>query len=139
MDERTERACQIAAGEPGSEEPVKKITGAKRDLNAKGNGSEWYRMVWRSGQWRYVSDERLPPGRFLARERRCSVQGEVYEGEIVVQHDRGKPVDRAYLVCQPNEAGSVLEELPFKKLRSGELRIALPNGTQVDRPDPRSK
>jgi hypothetical protein len=60
------------------------ITGAKKDLNCKGRGPQWYRMVWRPGSWQYVSSDRLPAGNFLASDRRASVSGEVYHGEIVV-------------------------------------------------------
>ena len=130
-------ACAIAARRtlPG-EELGKKIIGAQKDLNSKGKGEHWYRMVYRGGGWRYVSDSMLPAGAYLAADRRAKVYGEVYPGEIVVGHDRGEPIDVAYLVVDRG-AAKWLREIEFSRLRSGRLRFALPDGSAVDLPDPR--
>lgn len=136
-------ACAIARGDypaPGDSEGCK-VIGAKKDKNAKGNGPEWYRMVHRDGAWRYVSDERLPSGNFLAGDRRATVYGEVYLGEICIDHDRGSPVTDAYLVVpEPGDEGDdVLLKVEFKKLRGGLIRFSLPDGSEVKLPDPRKK
>lgn len=118
------------------------ITGAKKDLNCKGRGPQWYRMVWRPGSWQYVSSDRLPAGNFLASDRRASVSGEVYHGEIVVSHDRGSPVDAAWLIRRPAEGGDgkwmKAIDCPTKR-RDGQLVFVLPDGTKIDLPNPREK
>lgn len=141
LDTRIAAACDIAAGRTPADPaaPSRRITGAKKDKNARGRGPEWYRMVWRGGSWRYVSDERLPSGNFLAADRRATVYGEVYEGEVCVDHDRGGPVSDAYLVCRPDEGGKVLADCTFARRRDGQLAITLPDGSVILTPDPRKK
>lgn len=148
MDAETELApavkiaCDIAAGrtpaDPAGE--GREIKGGYKNLNAKGNGPEWYRMVWRSGVWRYVSDDRMPQGKYLASERRCEVRGDVFGGELVAQHDRGAKIDTIYLIrINPDEAGKSLMKCEFKMRRDGQLAIMLPDGTEVLVPNPRAK
>lgn len=135
------RACEVAAGLPRlpEEEKLYRIRGAEKDLNAKGRGPWWYRLVWRDGAWEYVSQDRLPTGTYLARDRRATVYGNVMLGEIVVQHDRGGPIDAAYLVA-PSEASedgkTILRKIELKRFR-GQLIITLPDGRGLELPDPR--
>jgi hypothetical protein len=141
ISDRVKSACDIAAGraEAAPDATGTRITGSKKDLNAKGRGPEWHRMVYRSGSWRYVSDERLPRGDFRASDRRATVYGEVYPGEIVAQHDRGCPLDSAWLACGPDEDGKVLVACDFRRRRDGKLTFVLPDGSEVVTTNPRAK
>lgn len=138
---RVQAACDVAAGRTQADDAATgtRITGAKKDLNAKGRGPQWYCMVYRNRSWQYVSTDRLPSGTFLAADRRAEVYGEVYPGEIVVQHDRGSAVDAAWLVAAPNAEGKCLTKITFTKRRSGDLAFTLPDGSEVVLSDPRAK
>ena len=138
-EQRIQTACDIATGKAQADptESGKEITGAKKDLNGKGRGPQWYRMVHRNGDWRYVSSDRLPSGSFRASERRASVSGEVFTGESVVQHDRGQPVDAAWIICQPDAEGKVMVLCEFSRRRDGNLGITLPDGSELVLPNPR--
>jgi len=139
ISDRVRLACDIATGKVPADPaaPGKQITAAYKDLSCKGRGPWWYRMVYRNGGWTYFSDERLPMGTFRASERRATVHGEVYPGEIVVNHDKGGPVDIACLVCGPDEEGRVLEHVEFSKRRDGNLCFVLPDGSEVVLSNPR--
>lgn len=130
-------ACNIATGKVSADPAAEAISivGAKKDLNSKGRGPEWYRMVWRNGVWQYVSSDRLPRGNFLASDRRASVYGDVFVGEVIVGHDRGAKVDCAYLVVDGETALTALA-LP-KPRRDGSLAIKLPDGSELVLPNPR--
>lgn len=136
----TQAACDIAAGRVQADPAAigASIIGAKKDLNCKGRGPQWYRMVWRAGTWQYVSDERLPAGSFRASERRAEVHGEVFPGEIVVGHDRGGPVDSAWLARERVD-GKALVTITFAKRRDGNLAFTLPDGSIVVLSNPRAK
>jgi len=136
---RVQAACDVATGRTPTDDAATgtRITGAKKDLNAKGRGSQWYRMVYRNRSWQYVSTDRLPNGTFLAADRRAEVYGKVFPGEIVVQHDRGSAVDAAWLVAAPNTEGKCLTKITFAKRRSGDLAFSLPDGSEVVLSDPR--
>lgn len=138
ISDSVRKACDIATGKTPADpsETGRSIFGAKKDLNSKGRGEHWYRMVYRSGGWEYVSDDRLPSGSFLASDRRCDASGDVYAGEIVIQHDRGGPVDVAYLVISPDEK---MRKINFVKQRDGQLRFELPDGSEIILPNPRAK
>lgn len=138
IDPIVQNACDVAAGRVSENEDDSgtKVIGACKDLNVKGNGPHWYRMVYRKARWRYVSDERLPQGSFRAAERRAKVYGEVFPGEITVDHDYGGQVDDACLVIAPNPDGCLLE-IKFSRNRKGELVFILPDGSKVVLPDPR--
>lgn len=135
------RACEIATGraEADSAEEGTVITGALKDLNSKGNGPQWYRMVYRSGSWQYVSTERLPNGSFRASDRRASVSGTVYTGELVISHDRGSPMDAAWLICEPNAEGKVMVGITFASRRDRRITFTLPDGSVVVLANPRGK
>lgn len=136
-------ACAIATGE--ARDPAANaipVRAAYRNLNSKGNGAEWYRMVYRNGQFTYFSDGRMPTGKFLASERRVTLLGDVYAGEIVVEHDRGGPVNDVMLVCDPftDSDGDARKfvSLKWSKQRNG-IRAILPTGASITVPNPRSK
>jgi hypothetical protein len=142
-------AIEIALGEREAPEEGFRIIGAKKDLNAKGNGPEYYRMVYRNG-WRYVSTDRLPQGKIYASDRRATVYGDVYAGEIVAAHDRGQALDEAWLVIGENKGASKIPvagktgnswgiQIDIKKLRNGLLRFVLPDGRTIDLPNPRAR
>jgi len=141
LTERVTRAISIATGAVAADpsERGHTITGAKKDLNCKGRGDEWYRMVLRNGRWQYVSDDRLPSGSFRASDRRASVSGDVYVGEIVVRHPRGGRVESAWLVCDPGEDGKVLVGCGWGIRRDGQASVRLPDGQEVVVEDPRKK
>lgn len=133
-------ACDIATGkrQPDPSEAPYNVVGAKKDLNCNGRGPEWYRMVWRNGDWQYVSNDRLPRGSFRAADRRASVRGDVYTGEIVAKHDRGSPVSEIHLVsAEPDAEGLRFVECAFTKRRDGNLGIILPDGSVLTLPNPR--
>lgn len=133
-------ACDIATNtvEAPESDPVQ-ITAGYKDLNAKGNGAWWYRMVFRQNSWSYFSNDRLPTGTFLASDRRAKVKGDVFLGEIIAQHDRGGSVDCMYLVA-PNptdEDRPMLLPVKFAKRRDGNLSVTLPDNRKVVTPNPR--
>lgn len=125
-------ACAIARGEltPDPGAAGVQIRAAHRELAMRGSvREEWYRMVWRDGGWRYLGDRRLEPN------RKDTTYDIAYPGELIVQHDRGGPVDAAYLVVATQD--KPLRSLDFTRRRDGQLGIALPDGSTVVRPDPR--
>lgn len=131
-------AIAIGASVPDPSEAGVTITAGKKDLNARGRGPHWYRMVYRKGRWIYVSPDRLPSGNFRASERRCAVYGEVYLGEIVACHDIGGPIDLAWLVVT-EDPETCLWQISFSRLRDGQLDFTLPNGMVVTTKDPRQR
>jgi hypothetical protein len=120
---------------PEDEAPLR-IRGASKDYSARGSCREhWYRMVLRCGEWRYFSDGRLPAGNYLASDRQATTKGDVWIGELIVQHDRGGPINRAYLVTGGDEN---IVTCPVAARRGGGLSITLPDGTVVATPSARS-
>jgi hypothetical protein len=59
----------------------------------------------------------------------------VWPGEIVIQHDRGGPIDAAYLVVDEDQ--KPLIQCRLGRTRDGQLRITLPDGREIVRPNPR--
>lgn len=133
------RACDIATGraEPDEATESYSIRAAHKDYNARGSCREhWYRMVWRGG-WQYFGDGRLPTANFLASDRRASVMGDVFPGEVVIGHDRGGPIDLAWLVtCDAEDPAKPLRKCQLARVRAG-LKLTLPDGSEIVRPDPR--
>jgi hypothetical protein len=128
-------ACDVAF--TGAEPPdvPRKVRAAHKDYNSRGRCREhWYRMVWRAGEWRYLGDRRLAAGTFLASDRHDTVWDEVWPGEIVIQHDRGGPIDVAYLVVDQEKP---LVQCGIGRTRDGQLRVTLPDGRSLLRPNPR--
>ena len=140
-DSRVTRATDIATGrtQPDPTGTGWTIVGAKKDLNCRGNGPEWYRLVLRDGRWEYVSTDRLPSGSFRASDRRATVCGGVYAGEIVAQHPRGGSVDSVSLVCEPDAEGCALVPCTFAARRDGLLAVTLPDGTVIAVENPRKR
>lgn len=144
LTEQVRIACTIATGE--ARDPSANaisVRAAHRDLNCKGRGTEWFRMVLRDGSFRYFSDERMPAGRFLASERHVTLHGDVYAGEIVIEHDRGGPVSQVWLAVDPHPSpttGKVVKliKIEWSKQRDG-IRCILPTGASVTVANPRSK
>lgn len=136
-------ACLIAAGEVRDPSATAiSVVAAKRELNSRGNGSEWHRMVYRNGSFTYFANGRMPTARYLASERKVTLHGDAYAGEILVQHDRGGPVDAVWLVVgehhNPTGERKLLVALDWSKQRDG-IRAILPTGTHVTVPNPRSR
>jgi hypothetical protein len=134
-------ACAIAAGRATADPaaaPVRTRT-AHKNLNCKGHGEEWYRMRWDGTQWIYFG-ERLPSGSFRASDRKAEAYGEAYPGDILVQHDRGGAIDAAYVVTEGHDKGGRMIHVAAGEVcrqRDGQLRITLPDGTEILRPNPR--
>jgi hypothetical protein len=138
-------ACAIPTGEapadPGAK-PVR-IRAAHRDHNCKGVGPEWYRMRWSGASWEYFSEGRMPPTGVRASDRHSTLYGQAYDGDLIIQHDRGGPVSEAYIVVGRGFQGSsgataylkVCQQVAIR--RDGNLEITLPNGAVVVRPNPR--
>jgi hypothetical protein len=99
-------------------------------------------MAWRGGvagirEWQYIG-ERLTGVVMRASTRHQTSYGDVWPGEIVAQHDRGKPIDTIYLIVKaPLEPKAMKEPLEFTKRRDGQLSITLPDRSSVILPDPR--
>jgi hypothetical protein len=147
MNVLVQSACDVAMGRALSnpESRVFRIVGAKKDLNSKENGAHWYRMVLRNGKWEYVATERLPTGSFLASDRRATVYGDAYHGEITITHDRGSDVDlEANLLVEAGEhdgldlTKSRLIACDVTKTRAG-LEITLLDGSILKTTNPRKK
>jgi hypothetical protein len=124
-------ACDIAAS-------GREADGEPRTVSASGHRrygrGHWRRLVWRAGAWRPFAD------RALARHADPDdiVPGIVRPGELVL-HQRGASgrVTAAYLVCDaPSQRP--LKLCDFAELL-GALRITLPDGRQVERPNPRRR
>jgi hypothetical protein len=128
-------ACARARGEspiPGDEPAAGKWTVAKKDYSSRGRCREhWFRMVWRGG-WTYVGDRIGGPGGYDFAE------AELWLGELVVRHDRGGPVAAVTVVAPASDGdGFALRKCAFTRTRDGNLRITLPDGSVIVRPDPR--
>lgn len=136
IDQSTIIACEIAAGRIplDAAENAISVRASYKDLNCKGKGPECYRMVWRGGQWVYFADERLPSGSFRAADRRATVYGDVYPGELVCEHPRGGRIEAMWLVRSDPKPLWVVR---FVRARDG-LHVTLPSGTSITVPDPRS-
>jgi hypothetical protein len=118
---------------PDDAEP-QQIRVASKDYNARGRCREhWYRVALRGGEWVYFEGS-LPVGNYLAADRRATLHGDVYVGELIAQHDRGGPIDVVYLVTGGDDVIQILE---WRKRRDGQLAITLPDGTEVLAPNPR--
>lgn len=138
---RYQLPCDIAQGKAEADPTSAAISirAAHKDLNAKGRGPCWYRMVWRGNTWQYFSDGRLPTGTFRAAERRATVYGDVFVGEIIAQHDKGGPIEAVYLIA-PGPSDSEIKLSPaldFTKRRDGMLAVTLPDGSGIVLPNPR--
>ena len=132
--------CARARGDETipADEPALSIIGAHCDYSASMRRREhWYRMAWRNGTWEYIG-ERLQSVGMRAAERHQTKYADVWAGEIIAQHDRGKPIDSIYLIVKaPLEPKAIKEPLTFRKRRDGRLDIILPDRTIVALPDPR--
>lgn len=136
INETVKNACDIALGEspaPADSSPHN-VRAAHKDYNSRGRQrAHWFRLVLRNGTWGYFAERRGGWGR-----RRCAtVYGNVYHGELVCEHDLGEQVGSVYLVSDGFD-DKPLRRLDFQKIRSGDLRVTLPDGRTVDVPNPRS-
>jgi hypothetical protein len=136
-------ACDIATG--AAADPTAnaiRTKGAWRDLNAKGNGKETYRRALSpGGSWRFVSDERLPRGTFLAADRGACVRGDVFAGDLIADYDRGLRGGRSQgeaqhdgrigLVIGPATKGAEIEWLDVTRQKDGAWRVILPTGAHL--------
>lgn len=135
-------ACASATGTAGipADATARHVRAASKEYSARGSRRHhWYRMVLRNGAFEYFADRPLERANFRASERRDTVRGYVYDGEILVQHDHGGPVDAAYLVVHHvDEDGDEVPvvECKLARVRTG-LRVTLPNGVEIDVPNPR--
>jgi hypothetical protein len=134
--------CARAKGEQPipDDEPGLSILAAHCDYSARCKMREhWFRMAWRNDTWEYIG-ERLSGVGLLASTRHQSSYSDVWPGELIAQHDRGKPVDTIWLVVLvPDSKEPIIrrEKLQFTRRRDGKLAITLPDGTVLTRPDPR--
>ncbi|GIW60096.1 MAG: hypothetical protein KatS3mg087_1162 [Patescibacteria group bacterium] len=132
-------ACKIAKQEIEGDNSSFNVIAAKKNVSSKGRINEWwYRMRWdnASKKWTYISNERLPIGSFRARERYADVWGEVFNGEIIAQHDYKGPLTKVYLAV--NEQDGRLVELAWQMDRSRQnIIIKLPDGSELTLPNPR--
>ena len=129
--------CARARGEagiPGSEIGIE-IIGASQYIACSGRiHHRWYRMVWRDGAWIYIA-KRLPFFAARAAERHAETTGDVWPGEVVVEHDWRRPLSGAFVV----DGAGDLVACGFARRRDGDLRITLPDETEITLPDPRKR
>ena len=127
--------CGRARGEaqiPPDEQP-KQIIGAYCDYSARLTCREhWFRLVWRSNYWIYITECLEPIGVGTSR-RLQSKEGDVWAGELVCTHDAGKPVDSIGLVVATDED---LISLKWNRHCDGHFSINLPDGSSVVLPKP---
>lgn len=139
MEQHIQVSCDIAAGRTPADPNAKgqRLRAAHKDLNAKGNGPWWFRMVYRNGDWQYFSEDRLPTGTFLASDRRATVYGDVFAGELVCNHSKAGPVEQMWLACPSDTDSKTLVELSYRKRRDGQLVVTLPDATELVVSNPR--
>lgn len=144
--EATILACDIATG--AAKDPTANAIRTKaawRDLNAKGNGGETYRRALSpGGAWRFVSSERLPRGTFLASDRRCTVRGDVFVGDLIADYDRSlskgasqgeaKHDGKIGLVIGAADKGAEIEWMDVTRQKDGTWRVILPTGAHLTIP-----
>jgi hypothetical protein len=134
--------CARARGDEPipDDEPGQSILAAHCDYSARGKMREhWFRMAWRNDTWEYIG-ERLSGVGIHTHTRHQSSYADVWPGELIAQHDRGKPIDIIWLVVLvPDSKEPIIrrEKLQFTRRRDGKLAITLPDGTVLTRPDPR--
>ncbi|MDE3097244.1 MAG: hypothetical protein KGK07_14745 [Chloroflexota bacterium] len=140
IDPAVAAACAIARGEqqPDPAESAISIRGAWRDLNARGRGDESYRRRLPAGAkgWAWVSDDRLPRAGIRASERRCSVSGEVFGGDLIAEFSRSidsrvgaVSVDSFALVVAGH--AKLLHICEYKRRRDGQYAVTLPDGGDI--------
>jgi hypothetical protein len=117
-------ACEVAASDCEPDGDPMLIAGS-----CKRTGEHWYRLVWRHGAWQYFTRRRLESDTYRV------FYGCVRPGELVAQHDRGGPVSSIWLVTDENP----LEPCTFARTGDRTLRITLPDGRVIERPDPRRR
>lgn len=135
-------ACDRAAGRSPvpPDAPAIRVRAAHKDVSARGSVREqWYRLALVLGEAvpRYFSDSREPCGMRSA-ARHWTGYGEVPAGTILLEHDRGRPIDRIWLVHQPT-GGDVVTQCAFTRRADGRLSVTLPDGTVIAVPDPRRR
>lgn len=143
VSERGRIACDVATGDAADPTAVAIGTrGAWRDVNAKGNGSETYRRALSpGGAWRFVSSARLPRGTFLASDRKATVHGDVYVGDLVADYDRSLRGGRSQgeathdgkigLVVAPADKGAEILWMDAVRQKDGTWRVVLPTGAHL--------
>jgi len=96
-------------------------------------GYETHRLVWRNGEWRYLSPRRLP--KLCYQTRDAEICETVANGELIAQHERGGRVEAIYLVDTSGE--KPLRSLDFRRTADGQLLISVSTCDVVKLPDPR--
>jgi hypothetical protein len=143
LSEAIRIACDLATG--AVSDPTAgaiRTRAAWRHLNAKGNGNETYRRALSpGGQWRFVSGERLPRGTYLAGDRKASIRGDVFMGDLVADYDRalshGKSRGEAAhdgkigLVTGPADNGAEIWWMDAIRQKDGTIRVILPTGAHL--------
>jgi hypothetical protein len=134
-------ACARARGEspiPGDEAPVGRIVAARKEYSCRGRCQEhWFRMRWSGTSWQYLGERIGGPGGFRASERRQASYTDVWTGDLLAQHDRGGPINAVFLIVPKSVEADNLAVCKFTRTRDGNLKITLPDGSVIVRPDPR--
>ncbi len=100
---------------------------------------ECYRRRLSPGQgatWEWVSEEKLPRGMFLASERRATVRGDAYQGDLIAQFAReiwrGEVRPAKLTSVWIVEGGDEpLTKCEHTKRRDGKIAVRLPNGSEI--------
>lgn len=145
LDPAVKDACMIAVGESPADErsTPHRCWAAKRGLNCKGNGGESYRRVLRAGtkSWEFLSSERLPRGTYLAADRKASVYGEGFRGDLLASYSRslrgGKSqqskatLDEVRIVVGKHSGEWLSVPCVATRRRDGRYDIILPSGQSL--------
>jgi hypothetical protein len=116
-------ACDLAVAAPaGPLCPVAAATRAGRGRIGR------YRVAWLGSGWEPLCY------RPLAADRRDTVWTSVRPGTLLAEFPAGGRVEAVYLVTG---AAKPLRRCRFRPTGAGTLRITLPDGREVERPDPR--
>lgn len=139
MSGTIQKACDIAAGRIQPDPADKGLTVAMcaRDLNCRLVGDEWYRMRWDGNKWEYVT--RFPPLSKKASDRHVLVNGTVFFGDVLLQHQKGGGVTQILLVTTLEDGSPSLFHCPHAARRDGNVAFDLPDGTELVRPNPRTR
>lgn len=137
-------ACDRAAGraETSPDEPTIRVPAAHKDISARGRVYEyWYRLALEPGETvpRYFTEGREPYG-MRASARHWTGYGEVPAGTLLLQHDRGGPINEIWIVHQPvGQEQITLTPCAFNRRADGKISITLPDGSVIAVPNPRKK
>jgi len=141
-------AIAIAHGKNDDVASAIRTKAAWRDLSARGSGTESYRRRLPAGTsvWTWVSSDRLPRGTYVASDRRSSVFGESYPGDLLAEFERGQSrgeakITRFLLVHETGACDDrpthIVTPCDHARRSDGVYCVTLPDGSELLVTDPR--